>query len=101
MSLWIGSNSRETHRNPGYIFRHETLDDESPKAAAASFCVYWIMLAALNRHNKDTSRQQGGVIQSTELHLTILRQPHIRYNFIHFSLGPTFSGGPKYSRSHC
>jgi hypothetical protein len=39
-----------------FIYRDEYLGDESPKAAEASFCVYWIMLAALNRHNEDTSR---------------------------------------------
>ena len=61
-SLWIGSHSLETHRNAGFIDRHETLGDESPEAAVTSFCVDWIMLAALDRHNKDTSSQQGGVI---------------------------------------
>ena len=97
-SLLIVSNSRETHRNAGFIHRYEYLGDESPEAAAPFYCVYWIMLAALDRHIKDASRQQGSVIQSTELHLTILRQPLIRYNFIHFSLGPTFSGGPNWFR---
>ena len=52
-SLWIESYPRETHSNAKFIHRDEYLGDESTKAAAASFCVYRTVVAALNRRNKN------------------------------------------------
>jgi len=71
-TLWIGLDSRETHRNAGFIHRHEYLGDESPKAAAASFSVYISVLAALDRHNKHSACLWGAVSLSTEWHMIIL-----------------------------